>query len=54
MKGYKLIKAQFGSVCAETGRGILKGDKCLWNVKGYKVYSQDSGEYKDFVKRNTK
>jgi len=36
------ITARFDSVCAETGKLIHKGDKCIYYPIGKHVYSMDS------------
>ena len=42
------IIAKFDSVCAETGRQIKKGDKCIYYPSSKEVFHLDSKQAKEF------
>lgn len=42
------IESRFDSVCAETGRPIRKGEKCIFYPKGKKVYHMESKQAQAF------
>lgn len=44
----KIIYAKFKSICAETGKQIKKGEKCLYDANEKKVYSLESEKAKKF------
>ena len=42
------INAKFDGVCAETGRPINKGDRCLYDPQHREVYNVLSETYRQF------
>jgi hypothetical protein len=42
------IIARFKSVCAETGRVINKGDRCIYYPIGKKVFCMESKQAEDY------
>lgn len=51
-KAPRVIESKFQCYCAETGRTIIKGQKCLYFPSGKKAYSLDSKKAEDW--RNNK
>jgi len=41
-KAPRMIESKFNCTCAETGRAIKKGDRCLYFPADKKVYHPDS------------
>ena len=45
--GSRFITAKYAGVCAETGKAIAVGERCMYS--GGKIYHQESESYRDFA-----
>lgn len=43
-----ILTARFAGVCAETGKAINRGDKCVYYPNSRKIYHMDSKTAYDF------